>query len=282
MKTYKPNTPSRRFMTGYDFSDVTKNKPQKSLTKFIGKTGGRNNKGRITSRFMGGGHKRLYRIIDFKGYDKCDISAKIASVEYDPYRTARIALLNYVDGEKRYVLARKGISVGDVVMNGEKAEIKAGNRKQLKHIPEGINVFNLEVTAFSYGKLIKSAGLYASIVGKDEITKLVFIKMPSGEIRKFDEKCWATIGEVSNDQHQNIVIGKAGRQRRLGKKPKILGKNMNPVDHPHGGGEGHSSLGLKRKNRKSFSGKNVSPGIKTRKRKKWSNKFIVSKRTKNG
>lgn len=280
IKKYKPYTPSRRFMVGYDFSDLTSKKPEKSLVVSLGRTWGRNNQGRITSRWMWGGHKRLYRIVDFKGYDKVEIPAKVASVEYDPYRTARIALLNYKDGEKRYVLAWKGITVWEEVMNGEKSPIKAGNRKQLKDIPEGMNVFALEVTPFSKGKLIKTAWSYASIVGKDEAQKKIFIKMPSGEVRKFNEDCWATIGEIWNDQHKNVVIGKAGRQRWKGKKPRVLGKNMNPVDHPHGGWEGHSPIGSKR-GPKSFSGKIVSAWIKTRKSKKWSTKFIVSKRTKN-
>ncbi len=235
VKKYKPYTPSRRFMIGYDFSELSKKRPEKSLTKMIGRTGGRNNQGRITSRFMAGGHKRLYRIIDFKGYNKIDIPAKVAAVEYDPYRTARIVLLNYVDGEKRYVLAWKGASVGQVVMNGVKGEIAPGNRRQLKDIPEGMNIFCLEVTPFSEGKLIKSAGSFATIAGRDEALRVVFVKMPSGEVRKFNENCWATIGELSNADHKNVVIGKAGRQRWLGRKPRVLGKNMNPVDHPLGG-----------------------------------------------
>ena len=174
---------------------------------------------------MAGGHKRLYRIIDFKGYNKLDIPAKVASIEYDPYRTARIALLNFVDGEKRYVLAWKGIAVGQKVANGLSSEIAPGNRKQLKDIPEGMNIFNLEITPFSE----------ATIAGRDEALKVVFVKMPSGEVRKFNENCWATIGEISNGDHKNVVIGKAGRQRWLGRKPRVLGKNMNPVDHPLGG-----------------------------------------------
>lgn len=280
LKKYKPYTPSRRFMIGYDFSDITKTSPEKSLLKSMKRTGWRNNSGRTTSRSMGGGHKRLYRMIDFRGYDKCDIPAKVASVEYDPYRTARIVLLHYADGEKRYVLGWKNAAVGQTVIAGESSPITAWNRKQLKHIPEWVNVFNLEVTPFSEGKLIKSAGSSASIAGRDEAAKKVFIKLPSGEVRKFNEDCRATIGEIGNDQHQNIVIGKAGRQRRLGKKPHVLGKNMNPVDHPHGGGEWHSPIGSKR-GQKSFAGKLVSAGMKTRKAKKWSTKFIVSKRTKN-
>lgn len=277
VKKYKPYTPSRRFMIGYDFSDLTQKRPEKSLTKTLGRTGGRNNQGRITSRFMAGGHKRLYRIIDFKGYNKIDIPARIAAVEYDPYRTARIVLLNYVDGEKRYVLGWKGATVGQVVMNGNKGDIAAGNRRQLKDIPEGMNIFNLEITPFSEGKLIKSAGSLATIAGRDEALKVVFVKMPSGEVRKFNENCWATIGELSNGDHKNVVIGKAGRQRWLGRKPRVLGKNMNPVDHPLGGGEAHSPIGSKR-GPKSFSGKLVASGMKTRKGKKWSDKFIVSKR----
>lgn len=277
VKTYKPYTPSRRFMVWYDFSDITTNKPEKSLTKFLGKTGGRNNRGRITCRFRGGWHKRLYRIIDFRGYDKADIPAKVASIEYDPYRTCRIALLNYVDGEKRYVLAWKWITVWEMIMNWEKSEIKAWNRKQLKDIPEGMNIFNLEVTPLSKGKLIKAAGTYATLAWKDEAQTLVFVKLPSGEVRKFNENCRATIGEVGNEQHKHIVIGKAWRKRRMWRKPKVLGINMNPVDHPHGGWEAHSDLGQKRWP-KSFSGKLVTPGIKTRRKKKWSDKFIVSKR----
>ncbi|MDR0859598.1 MAG: 50S ribosomal protein L2 [Candidatus Peribacteria bacterium] len=278
LKKYKPYTPSRRFMVGYDFSDLTTNKPEKSLTVFIGKTGGRNNQGRITSRRMGGGHKRLYRLVDFKGYDKAGIPAKVASIEYDPYRTSRIVLLNYADGEKRYALAWNGAKVGDAVMSGADAPIANGNRKQLKDIPEGMNVHNLEITPFSTGKIIKTAGSSALISGRDEANHLVFIKMPSGEVRKFNENCRATIGVIGNEQHKNVVIGKAGRIRRMGKKGRVLGKNMNPVDHPHGGGEAHSPIGLKMQ--KSFSGKRVAAGIKTRTSKKWSEKFIVSRRTK--
>ena len=279
VKTYKPYTPSRRFMVWYDFSDITTNKPEKSLTKFLGKTGGRNNQWRITSRFRGGWHKRLYRVVDFRGYDKADIPAKVASIEYDPYRTCRIALLNYADWEKRYVLAWKGIKVGETVMTWAKGEIKAWNRKQLKDIPEWVNIYNLEITPMSKWKLIKSAGAYATIAWKDELQSLIFVKLPSWEVRKFNENCWATIWEVWNEQHKNIVIGKAGRQRWKWKKPHILWINMNPVDHPHGWWEAHTDIWSK-KWPKSFSGKLVMPGIKTRKSKKWSDKFIASKRTK--
>ena len=279
VKTYKPYTPSRRSMVGYDFSDITKTRPEKSLTKTLGSTAGRNQYGRVTSRFMGGGHKRLYRIIDFRGYDKLNIPAKVAAVEYDPYRTVRIALVNFADGEKRYVLAWKGVKVGDVFMTGDQAGLTHGNRKQLKDIPEGFQVYNLEFTPFTKGKIIKSAGSYAEIVGKDETLRLVFVKLPSGEVRKFDEKCYATIGQLGNEDHKNVVIGKAGRQRWMGVKPHVLGKSMNPVDHPHGGGEGHAEIGLRFP--KSFNGRPVPAGKKTRSSKKWSSKFIVSKRTKN-
>ncbi len=280
LKKYTPYTPSRRYMIWYDFSDLTDKRPEKSLTVSLKRTGGRNNSGKAVSRSMWGGHKRLYRLIDFKWYDKANIPAKVVSVEYDPYRTSRIALLHFADGEKRYVLARKTISVGDTVICGDQAPIAHGNRKQLKDIPEWVNVFNLEVTPFSSGKLIKTAWTSASIVGKDVMLKVIFIKLPSGEVRKFNENCFATIWEIGNDQHQNVVIGKAGRQRRLGKKPHVLGKNMNPVDHPHGGWEGHSSIALKRW-QKSFAGKRVAPWIKTRKNRKNSTRFIISKRTKN-
>ena len=279
VKTYKPYTPSRRFMVWYDFSDITTNKPEKSLTKFLGKTGWRNNQWRITCRFRWGWHKRLYRIVDFKWYDKADIPAKVASIEYDPYRTCRIALLNYADWEKRYVLAWKWISVWDTVMCGAKSEIKAWNRKQLKDIPEWVNIFNLEFTPMTKWKIIKSAGSYATIVWKDELQWLIFVKLPSWEVRKFNENCWATIEEIGNEQHKNIVIWKAWRQRWKGRKPRVLWINMNPVDHPHWGWEAHTDIWSK-KWAKSFSGKLVMPGIKTRNNKKWSNKFIVSKRKK--
>jgi len=279
LKKYKPYTPSRRFMLGYDFTDITASKPEKSLTRFIWNTGWRNNQWRITSRFMWGWHKRLYRIIDFKWYDKCDIPARVASVEYDPYRTSRIALLNFADWEKRYVLAWKWIQVGDNVMYGDKAPIAMWNRKQLKDIPEGMTIYNLEVTPFSTWKLIKSAWSSALISGRDDATWLVFIKMPSGEVRKFNNNCWATIWQIWNEQHKNVVIWKAWRQRWMGKKPHILWKNMNPVDHPHWGWEAHSPIGSKRW-QKSFSGKRVAAWMKTRSQKKWSTRFIVSRRTK--
>jgi len=279
VKKYKPYTPSRRTIIGYDFSDITKTVPEKSLTVSMKSTAGRNQYGRVTSRWMWGGHKRLYRLVDFKGYDKLNIPAKVIAIEYDPYRTVRIALVSFADGEKRYVLAWKGIKVGDVFMTGDQWLLTPGNRKQLKDIPEGFTIFCLEYTPFTMGKTIKSAGSFGELVGKDEALRVVFVKLPSGEVRKFDEKCYATIGQLGNEEHKNVVIGKAGRSRWMGIKPNVLGKSMNPVDHPHGWGEGHAEIGLRFP--KSFTGKPVPPGKKTRKSKKWSTKFIVSKRTKN-
>jgi len=265
-------------MVGYGFEEITKSKPEKSLTTSNHKSWWRNNKWRITSRFRGGGHKRKYRLVDFRRYDKANIPAKVVSVEYDPNRTSRICLLHYADGEKRYVLARKDAVVGSTTVCGSDAPIVSWSRKQLKNIPEGLTVYNLEVIPQTKGKLIKSAGGYATISGKDEATGMVFVKLPSGEVRKFRENCRATIGVVWNEDHKLIVWGKAGRTRRSGRKPRLIWLNANPVDHPHGWWEQHKGIG--RKHKKMFSGKIVDPGIKTRKKKKRSDKFIVSRRTK--
>lgn len=237
IKIYKPYTPSRRSMTGYSFSELTVSEPHKALTKGIKSASGRNNQGRTTSRYRGGGHKKLYRMIDWSQRDKLDIPAKVATIEYDPNRTAYIALLHYADGEKRYTLAWKGIHVGQTIAYTDKevGNFDAGNRRPLKNIPEGMSIHNLELTPQTKGKIIKSAGTSATVAGKDPSLKIVFIKLPSGELRKFHEECLATIGVVSNEEHKNIVIGKAGRQRWMGKKPFNRGKSMNPVDHPHGG-----------------------------------------------
>jgi len=278
IKTYKPYTPSRRFMTWYTFEEITKTEPEKSLVVFIKSKAGRNNQWRITVRSRWGGHKKLYRIVDFRGYDKLNIPAKVAAIEYDPYRTARIALLHYADGEKRYVIAWKWAKVGDVVMTGDQAPLKDWNRKQLKDIPDSFMIYNLEVTPFTKGKLFRSAWSYWIVMWRDEKEGVVFVKMPSGEIRKFDEKCWATIWQVWNEEHKNIVIWKAWRSRWMGRRPHVLWKSMNPVDHPHGGWEWHTTIWLKYP--KSFSGRPVPPGKKTRKPKKWSDKFIVQRRKK--
>ena len=276
IKTYKPYTPSRRFMTGYTFDEITKKRPEKGLTVFLGSTWWRNDQWRITTRFRWWWHKRLYRIVDFRWYDKQDIPATVKSVEYDPYRTARIALICYADWEKRYVLAWKWIKVWDKIATGETAKLEPWNRKRLKNIPEWFTIFNLEVVPNTKGKLLRSAWVYGVISWKDENDKTVFVKMPSGEVRKFNENCWATIWQVSNEERKNIVIWKAWRKRWLGRKPHVLWSSMNPVDHPHGWGEGHTSLGIKYP--KSYTGKPVPPGKKTRKKKKWSDKFIVQGR----
>lgn len=279
IKTYKPYTPSRRFMKWYSFDNITTSVPEKSLLKFIGSKAGRNSQWRITVRSRWWWHKRLYRMIDFRGYDKIWIPAKVVSIEYDPYRTSRIVLLSYRDWEKRYSIAWKWVKVWDIVMSWEKAWFDSWNRKQLKNIPSWINIFNLEITPFTKGKVIRWAWSYASIMGKSEEEWVVFIKMPSWEVRKFNNKCWATIWEVGNEEHKNIVIWKAWRSRWLGRRPHVRWKVMNPVDHPHGGWEWSTDIALKYP--KSFSWKPVPPGKKTRRKKKWSDKFIVSRRTKN-
>ena len=267
-------------MMGFDMTQITTSTPQKSLTTFIGKTGGRNSQGRITSRFMGGWHKRLYRNIDFRGYDKANIPAKVATIEYDPYRTCRIALLHYADGEKRYVLARQGIAVWQIIMSGDQAEIKEWNRKQLKDIPDGYSIHCVEYTPMTKGKIARSAWTYLTLQWKDLSEWVAIVKMQSGEVRKFNLNCRATIGKVGNEDHMNVVIGKAGRSRWMWVKPHMLGKSMNAVDHPHGWWEWHTEIGL-RKGAKTWTGRRVAPGIKTRRTKKPSTKFIVSRRTKN-
>jgi len=280
LKKYKPYTPSRRTMVGSDFADITTSKPLKSLTKFLGKTGGRNNQWRTTSRFRGGGHKQLYRMIDFRGYDKLNIPAVVSTIEYDPYRTCRIALLTYADGEKRYTLSWNGIKVGQSVMCGPTGELVEGNRKQLKDIPDGFIIHNLEVTPMTKGKMCRSAGAYAVLQGRDADEIYAIVKLQSGEVRKIHAHCYATIGKVGNEEHMNTVIGKAGKMRWLGRKSHVRGKAMNPVDHPHGGGEGSTSIGL-RKGPKAWNGRRVAPGIRTRSKKKPSSSFILSRRTKN-
>lgn len=279
IKVYKPYTPSRRFMTGYDFSDITTTNPEKSLVKFLWKNAWRNQYWRITTRFRWGGHKKLYRVIDFMWYDKLEIPGKVSTIEYDPYRNARIALITYADWEKRYNIAWKWISVWDSIAVTAEPVYTAGNRKQLKNIPEWYNIFNLEVTPFTKAKLLRSAWNSATIIGKDEQLKVVFVKLASGEVRKFNEECWATIWEVSNEEHKNIVLWKAWRSRWLWRRPQVRWKAMNPVDHPHWGWEWRTDIALRYP--KAFNGRPVPPGKKTRAKKKWSDKFIVSRRTKN-
>ncbi len=242
LKKPKPTTPGRRQMTIADFSGLTKKRPEKSLVWGKRRLNGRDNKGQVSIRHRGGGHKRLFREVDFKQIDKHGIAAKVAALEYDPNRSARIALLQYIDGEKRYVLAPEGLKVGDEVVCAPRTKVKLGNRMQLEHIPVGYRVFNLEMQIGRGGQIVRSAGTAATLTGVDG--DFAIIQLPSGEIRKIRKECFATIGTVSNPEHNLINIGKAGRMRWLGRKPQILGKSMNAVDHPHGGGEGHASVGL--------------------------------------
>jgi large subunit ribosomal protein L2 len=263
-------------MTWYDFSNLTTSVPEKSLTKSIKRNFWRNNQWRITSRFRWWGHKRLYRTIDFRWYDKLNIPAKVATIEYDPYRSARIVLLHYIDWEKRYNIARDGVAVNDIILCWEEAKILPWNRKQLKDIPDSFTIYSLEITPLTKWKLLRSAWCSATIMGRDEWSWLVYVKMPSWEIRKFHQHCYATIGKVGNEEHKNIVIGKAWRNRRLWNRPEVLGKSMNPVDHPHGWWEWHTDIALK--SPKAFNGRVVAPGKKTRSKKKWSTWFIVTRK----
>jgi large subunit ribosomal protein L2 len=240
IKTYKPTSPGRRFQTCSDFEEITASKPEKSLLRPLKKSGGRNVNGRLTSRHIGGGHKRRYRLVDFRR-DKIDIPARVASIEYDPNRSARIALLNYADGEKRYIIAPDKIVVGDVVVSGDRVDIKPGNAIPLNNIPLGTHIHNLELKVGRGGQIIRSAGSYGQLMAKEG--GYAQVRLPSGEVRKIFLACKATIGQIGNIEHENISIGKAGRKRWLGKRPKVRGVVMNPVDHPMGGGEGKSSGG---------------------------------------
>jgi large subunit ribosomal protein L2 len=272
VKAFKPTSPGRRFQTVSDFAEITKSTPEKSLLAPLKKTGGRNSNGRITARHIGGGHKRRYRIIDFKR-DKRDIPARVASIEYDPNRSSRIALLNYMDGEKRYIIAPFDLKVGAEIQSGEKAEISIGNALPIKNIPVGTLVHNVELKIGKGGQLIRTAGASGQIAAKEN--KYAHIKMPSGELRLIHVECYATIGQVGNADHKHISIGKAGRKRWLGKRPKVRGVVMNPVDHPMGGGEGRSSGG---RHPCTPWGK-PTKGYRTRKNKS-TDKFIVRRRRK--
>jgi large subunit ribosomal protein L2 len=240
IKKYKPTSPGRRFQTCSDFEELTKSVPEKRLLRPLRKTGGRNCYGRMTSRHIGGGHKRRYRLIDFRR-EKDGIQARVASIEYDPNRTSRIALLNYADGEKRYIIAPSKVTVGDAVFSGEKADIKPGNTVPLKNIPLGTLIHNVELKVGRGGQLIRSAGAYGQLMAKE--AGYAQVRLPSGEVRKVFMECRATIGQVGNIDSENISIGKAGRKRWLGRRPKVRGVVMNPIDHPMGGGEGKSSGG---------------------------------------
>ena len=274
IKVYKAITNGRRNMTSLDFAEITTSKPEKSLLAPLPKKAGRNNQGKITVRHHGGGHKKQYRIIDFKR-NKDNVPAKVATIEYDPNRSANIALLNYVDGEKRYIIAPKELQVGQVVVSGPEADIKIGNALPLANIPVGTLIHNIELKPGKGGQLVRSAGASAQVLGKEG--KYVLVRLKSGEVRMILATCRATIGEVGNEQHGLVNIGKAGRTRWLGKRPTVRGSVMNPNDHPHGGGEGRTSIG--RKSPMSPWGK-PTLGKKTRSKKARSNKFIVRARTK--
>ncbi len=275
IKVYKPTTNGRRNMSVLDYkAEITTDKPEKSLLVSKSKTAGRNNQGKITVRHHGGGAKQKYRIIDFKR-NKDDIPAKVATIEYDPNRTANIALLHYADGKKTYILAPKGLKVGDTVISGENADIKTGNALPLSAIPMGTMVHNIELKPGKGGQLVRSAGASAQLLGKED--KYVIIRLTSGEVRKILSTCRATIGEVGNGAHELVKVGKAGRKRHMGIRPTVRGSVMNPNDHPHGGGEGRAPVG--RKSPMTPWGK-PALGLKTRKKNKHSNKYIVRGRKK--
>lgn len=272
IKKFKPTTPGRRFMSVSSFEEITKKEPERSLVEILKNKAGRNMQGRTTIRHRGGGHKRKYRIIDFKR-DKDGIPAKVTAIEYDPNRTAYIALLSYADGEKRYILAPDGLKVGDIVQSGENADIKPGNALNLSHIPVGTTVHNIELFPGKGGQMARSAGASAQLMAREG--GMAALRLPSGEMRMVSENCRATIGQVGNVEHENISIGKAGRSRWLNKRPHVRGVVMNPVDHPHGGGEGKSPIG--RKSPVTPWGK-PTLGYKTRKKNKASDKYIVKRR----
>lgn len=273
IKTYKPTSPGRRGMTGLTFEEITRKEPERSLVRPLRKQAGRNVQGRITVRHRGGGHKRLYRVIDFKR-DKIGIPARVSSIEYDPNRSARIALLTYRDGEKRYIIAPLGLQVGDTVMSGPEAEVRVGNALPLERIPPGTLVHNVELSVGRGGQLVRAAGTSAQILAREGL--YVTLRLPSGEIRRVRKECMATIGQVGNIDHGNVKLGKAGRKRWLGWRPTVRGSAMTPRDHPHGGGEGRSPIGMP--GPKSPWGK-PTLGKKTR-RNKTTDKYIVRRRGK--
>jgi large subunit ribosomal protein L2 len=268
---YKPTSPGKRFRSGFDFAEITRDSPEPSLLAPIRKSGGRNNNGRITLRHRGGGHKRRYRVVDFRR-DKVNVGARVATVEYDPNRSARLALLHYVDGEKRYILAPVGLRVGDKVMAGAEADIRPGNCLPLKSIPLGTMIHNIELRAGKGAQLVRSAGTAAQLMAKEG--EYALVKLPSGEQRLVRIECRATVGQVGNLEHENISVGKAGRTRWRGRRSRVRGIAMNPVDHPHGGGEGRS-----KGNHPQTPWGQPTKGYKTRRRKE-TDRFIVQRRTK--
>ncbi len=271
---FKPTSPGRRQMTVSTFEEITRDEPEKSLVEPLKKTGGRNNQGRISIRHRGRGHKRLYRRVDFKR-DKDGIPAKVASIEYDPNRSARLALLHYADGEKRYILAPVGLAVGDEVLSGEGADIKPGNAMPLRNMPTGTIVHNIELKPGKGGQMVRSAGAAAQIMAKEG--DYAHLRLPSGEVRLVHLACRATVGQVGNIDHENISKGKAGRTRWMGRRPRVRGSVMNPVDHPHGGGEGRAPIG--REHPVTPWGK-PTIGYKTRKKNKESDRYIIRRRKK--
>ncbi len=274
IKKFKPTSPGKRFMTVSAFEEITTSTPEKSLLAPLKSNAGRNAQGKLTVRHQGGGHKRKYRIIDFKR-NKTDVPAKVATIEYDPNRTANIALLHYADGEKRYIIAPVGLKVGDTVVSGPNADIKVGNALPLKFIPVGTVIHNIELKIGKGAQLVRSAGGQAQLMAKEG--SYAHVRLPSGEERLIHIECYATVGRVGNTDHENISIGKAGRARWMGKRPEVRGVVMNPVDHPHGGGEGKSPIG--RKSPVTPWGK-PTLGYKTRKKNKASDKYIVKRRKK--
>jgi large subunit ribosomal protein L2 len=274
IKKYKPTSAGRRFMTVSTFEEITTDQPEKSLLAPLSKQAGRNNQGKITTRHHGGGHKRKYRIIDFKR-TKDGIPGSVATIEYDPNRSANIALIHYADGEKRYILAPKGLKVGNEVMSGVGADIKVGNSLPMENIPVGTVIHNIELKSGKGGQLVRAAGTEAQLLGKED--DYVVVRLSSGEVRRIRKECRATIGQVGNLDHELINIGKAGRSRWLGNRPTVRGSAMNPNDHPHGGGEGKAPIG--RKSPMSPWGK-PTLGYKTRKKNKASDKYIVRRRKK--
>lgn len=273
VKVYKPTSAGRRGMTGHSFEEITKSKPERSLTEALRKRGGRNNSGRITVRHRGGGHRRRYRLIDFKR-DKFDVAAQVIAIEYDPNRSARIALLQYEDGEKRYIIAPLGVKVGDRIANGELAEIRPGNALYIRDIPVGTQIHNIELLPGHGGQIARSAGVSAQLLAKEGVYAQV--RLPSGEVRRVHELCMATIGQVGNTDHGNIKLGKAGRSRWMGWRPSVRGTAMDPGSHPHGGGEGRSGIGLP--GPKTPWGK-PALGKRTRQNKR-TDRFIVRRRGK--
>ena len=272
VKRFRPTTPSLRYKTVSSFKEITRAKPEKSLLEPLKKSGGRNNQGRMTIRHRGGGHKRMYRVIDFRR-DKRGIPARVAAIEYDPNRSARIALLHYADGEKRYILAPDRIQVGETITAGENAEVKPGNALPLRRIPLGMTIHNIELKRDAGGQLVRSAGGAAQLMAREG--KYAHVKLPSGEVRLVDAECYATLGQVGHLEHESVVIGKAGRARWLGRRPRVRGVAMNPVDHPMGGGEAKSSGGRHPCSPRGQPAK----GGKTR-RKKASDRLIVTSRKK--